>query len=149
MNTKIDTKFVRLAGLSVCLFLAPALWAQSAASDAGSAGGKSNAPATNSTAALDSQSDKAAPAPAKPARDPHTKPGSDYPHWEWFLGYSYFNGRVGSGISSYNANGGSSSIAYNFNRWLGVVADFGGYHAGTINHISVDANQYSYLFGPR
>jgi opacity protein-like surface antigen len=59
------------------------------------------------------------------------------------LGYSYF--RLG-GSGGVNQNGISGSVAYNPNRWLGLVGDFGGYH-GSPSGVSV--NTYTYLFGPR
>jgi hypothetical protein len=59
------------------------------------------------------------------------------------LGYSYF--RLG-GSGGINQNGASGSVAYNPNRWLGVVGDFGGYHASPGG---VSLNTYTYLFGPR
>jgi hypothetical protein len=37
-------------------------------------------------------------------------------------------------------------VSYNPNRWLGVVADIGGYHASPSG---VSVNTYTYLFGPR
>src|SRR5215468_3157343 len=60
------------------------------------------------------------------------------------FGYSYF--RL-SGDNGVNQNGISGSLAYNPNRWLGLVGDFGGYH-GTIG-ADVSLNTYTYLFGPR
>src|SRR6266481_5790553 len=59
------------------------------------------------------------------------------------VGYSYF--RLG-GSGGINQNGVSGSVAYNPNRWLGVVGDFGGYHASPSG---VSLNTYTYLFGPR
>jgi opacity protein-like surface antigen len=59
------------------------------------------------------------------------------------LSYSYF--RLG-GSNGLNQNGVSGSVAYNPNRWLGLVGDFGGYHASTGG---VSVNTYTYLFGPR
>jgi opacity protein-like surface antigen len=51
-------------------------------------------------------------------------------------------------------NGGSGSIAFNANDWLGVVADFGGYKNGNITNsaapgASANATIISYMFGPR
>src|SRR5579871_4000467 len=43
-------------------------------------------------------------------------------------------------------NGGSGYLEYNFNRYLGAVADFGGY-ANTRDGINETA--LTYLFGPR
>jgi len=59
------------------------------------------------------------------------------------LSYSYF--RLG-GSGGLNQNGVSGSVAYNPNRWLGIVGDFGGYHASPAG---VSLNTYTYLFGPR
>jgi len=36
-------------------------------------------------------------------------------------------------VPSFNLHGGSASVAYNVNNWLGAVADFGGYHANNIS----------------
>ena len=59
------------------------------------------------------------------------------------LGYSYF--RFG-GSSGVNQNGLSGSLAYNPNRWLGLVGDVGGYHASPGG---ASLNTYTFLFGPR
>ena len=59
------------------------------------------------------------------------------------VSYSYF--RL-SGSGGINQNGISGSIAYNPNRWLGLVGDFGGYHASPGG---VSFNTYTYLVGPR
>jgi hypothetical protein len=59
------------------------------------------------------------------------------------VGYSYF--RLG-GSGGINQNGISGSVAYNPNNWLGIVGDFGGYHASPGG---VSFNTYTYLFGPR
>ena len=59
------------------------------------------------------------------------------------LSYSYF--RLG-GSGGLNQNGFSGSVAYNPNRWLGIVGDIGAYHASPGG---VSLNTYTYLFGPR
>jgi len=59
------------------------------------------------------------------------------------VGYSYFHFGNNGGVSQ---NGISGSVAFNPNRWLGFVSDFGGYH-GSVG--GVDMNTYTYLFGPR
>ena len=59
------------------------------------------------------------------------------------VSYSYF--RLG-GSGGLNQNGISGSLAYNPNRWLGLVGDFGGYHASPGG---VSLNTYTYMFGPR
>ncbi len=67
------------------------------------------------------------------------------PKTEVFLGYSYVwvrPGRFGSN-GGFNTNGGSLSLAFNLNNFLGVVGDVGIYHRRP------NANAVSYLFGPR
>jgi hypothetical protein len=59
------------------------------------------------------------------------------------VGYSYF--RLG-GSGGVNQNGVSGSISYNPIPYLGIVGDFGGYHASPGG---VGLNTYTFLFGPR
>jgi opacity protein-like surface antigen len=59
------------------------------------------------------------------------------------IGYSYFRLGNSGGI---NQNGVSGSIAYNPIPYLGLVGDFGGYHASPGG---VSLNTYTYMFGPR
>jgi opacity protein-like surface antigen len=67
-----------------------------------------------------------------------------------FAGYSYLRANPAtSGADGFNLNGGSASVAYNFNNWLAGVADFGGYHAGNVNGTPLDSTLATYLFGPR
>ena len=67
-----------------------------------------------------------------------------------FGGYSYVRANPGFGAPGLNFNGGSGSIAYNVNSWLGAVADFGGYHwSGSGDTSGVDATVVTYLFGPK
>jgi len=66
------------------------------------------------------------------------------PTAELFGGYSFMHSSLpGQGL---NANGGSASFAINPERWLGFVADFGGYHGSTSG---VGVTNFTYLFGPR
>ncbi len=61
-------------------------------------------------------------------------------------GYSFVRVKPQTtGAKSIDFNGGSGSVAYNLNHWLGVVADIGGYKASTTAGGSV----FSYVFGPR
>ena len=80
----------------------------------------------------------------------------DKPRAEVFGGYSYL--RTSEGGLDLNFNGGSVSVSVNPNDWLGVVADFGGYHAspdvssfivGLPLSADVGVNTFSYLFGPK
>jgi opacity protein-like surface antigen len=76
----------------------------------------------------------------------------DNPKADIFLGYSYVRANPGSssGVSGFNLNGGSANVAFNPTPRFGVVADFGGYHVGSIGGVvPVSGAIYSYLFGPR
>jgi opacity protein-like surface antigen len=67
-----------------------------------------------------------------------------------FAGYSYVRANPStSGFNGFNLNGGSASVAYNFNGWLSGVADFGGYHSQSILARGVNGTLSTYLFGPR
>ena len=80
------------------------------------------------------------------------------PKVEWFLGYSFWRAMptANSNRMSY-LNGGSTSVAYNFNRYVGVVADFGGYGNSRLTlfsptgsqTVNSDGSGYTYVFGPR
>ena len=80
------------------------------------------------------------------------------PKVEWFLGYSFWRAMptATSNRMGY-LHGGSTSVAYNFNRYLGLVADFGGYDNNKLTLLSpsgdqtfdADGSAYTYLFGPR
>ena len=52
-------------------------------------------------------------------------------------------------FKSFSMNGGSASVAYNFNRWLSGVADIGGYSKHNILGNGVSGTLSTYLFGPR
>lgn len=58
-------------------------------------------------------------------------------------GYSFL--RVG-GSNGTNMNGGTGSIAINANQWLGLVGDFGFYHASPQG---ISTSAATYTFGPR
>jgi outer membrane immunogenic protein len=74
----------------------------------------------------------------------------DTPKFDIFAGYSYVRDNPStSGVPSFNLHGGSASVAYNVNNWLGAVADFGGYHENNILGSGVDGTLSTYLFGPR
>lgn len=112
----------------------------------------SSSGSSSSLAGLGSKSlfPEAASGGAASVKNPHIKPGSDYPHWEAFTGYSFVYFRPGFVVpTAERMNGGSASIAYNFNHWTGLVFDFGGYHDSRINNVNVNATGFSYLAGPR
>jgi outer membrane protein OmpA-like peptidoglycan-associated protein len=83
------------------------------------------------------------------------------PKVELFLGYSYVRAvpTLAYGNRLVWMNGGSASIAYNFNRYWGIVADVGDYtnskiqftgaYGATIDVDQAKGGVLSYLFGPR
>jgi hypothetical protein len=86
------------------------------------------------------------------------------PRVELSVDYSHFGVTVGNtegtnGNRMVGLEGGSASLALNFNRFFGVVADVGGYDANKLELVGNGANQprvvaasgtaYTYLFGPR
>jgi hypothetical protein len=66
-----------------------------------------------------------------------------------FAGYSYLHTSPGVTQSSFKANGGDASIAFNVNRWGSFVAEVGGVHASKISGTDVDASAETFLFGPK
>lgn len=72
------------------------------------------------------------------------------PKVEAFAGYSYFHTSLsGTGVTA-NLNGGSASVSFNPNSWLGLVGDFGGYYGGKYTSGGgVNGEVYTYLFGPK
>ena len=86
---------------------------------------------------------------------------SSFPRVELFLGYSHFRGMptYASGNRMVGLNGGDASVAFNLNRYLGLVADFGGYNTTKLNLTGPGANPareadasgtvFTYLAGPR
>lgn len=86
--------------------------------------------------------------------------GSNFgtPRFELFAGYSNLRGypRLASGNRLVDLNGGSASIALNFNRFLGLVGEFGGFNdtqLRTSANPSVVAGAsgraFTFLAGPR
>jgi outer membrane protein OmpA-like peptidoglycan-associated protein len=55
---------------------------------------------------------------------------SGTPTIEWFMGYSYLRAvpSLTAGNRMMWLNGGSTSVAFNLNRYFGIVGDFGGYN---------------------
>jgi outer membrane protein OmpA-like peptidoglycan-associated protein len=79
------------------------------------------------------------------------------PKAELYVGYSYLRAvpAPSDGNRLVWLNGGSTSIAYNFTRHLGLVGDFGGFDdsqlllTGTGTTPNSSGSVYTYLFGPR
>src|ERR1035441_7456339 len=68
-----------------------------------------------------------------------------FPRGQVFGGYSYLSVDTSglSGRKSLNGWNGQGSV--NFNKWLGITGDFGGYY-GSPKHVTL--HDYSFLFGP-
>src|SRR6202166_629427 len=73
----------------------------------------------------------------------------DVPKIDLFAGYSYVHTSPDIALSSFNANGGIGSVAFNFTNWGSLVVEAGGIHASTINGTDVDATALAYLAGPK
>jgi opacity protein-like surface antigen len=83
------------------------------------------------------------------------------PKVELFLGYSYIRGvpTYASGNRMVDLNGGTASVAFNLNRYFGLVADVAGFRDTQLNLTGLGANPprvadssgsvFTYLFGPR
>lgn len=75
--------------------------------------------------------------------------------FEAYAGYDYTRFNVNADVSgiapsaSYNGNGGGGQIEYNLNRWLGAVADLGGFLATSSGNGAFAGGGFTYLFGPR
>ena len=127
-----------------------------------------SAKAADSGAAVDS--DPGAPLPAAPMPMASMAAATPYsggmnagaPRWEVFAGYSYLRAvpTLADGNRLEFLNGGSTSIAFNFNRYLGLVGDFGGFNdtrlllEGTGGVASVDhqvdsGSVFTFLAGPK
>jgi opacity protein-like surface antigen len=84
------------------------------------------------------------------------------PRVELFVGYTHFGtftNDTATGNRMVGLNGGSTSLAFNFNRYLGLVGDFGGYADTQLQLAGTGANQplvvdasgraFTFLAGPR
>jgi outer membrane protein OmpA-like peptidoglycan-associated protein len=140
-----------IATTTVAIFLMPAFLLRADDAAKPSTGAEDNQAAASSA-------QPAAPATATPYRIiRHT----GTPKVELFLGYSYVRAlpELAAGNRLVWLNGGSTSIAYNLNRHLGIVADIGDYtnseihfqgsSGTTVDVDNANGGVLSYLFGPR
>jgi outer membrane protein OmpA-like peptidoglycan-associated protein len=84
--------------------------------------------------------------------------GDDTPRAEWFMGYSFWRSlsTVNNNRMVY-LNGGDTNVAYNLNRWAGLVTDFADYGNSRVTLVSSSGNRtvssngsvLTYAFGPR
>ena len=74
----------------------------------------------------------------------------DTPIAEVYGGYAYFHPDTQGG-DSFNMNGFDLSAAINGNKWLGFLADFGGYYGsmGGSGDDKANVNIYTLMFGPK
>jgi hypothetical protein len=86
---------------------------------------------------------------AQAVRGQALKTGEQAPSVEIFGGYSYLRADTLDTSHPFGLNGVSGSVAYNFNRVVGVVADFGFYHQGSVTGNGLSLNLSSYQVGPR
>ena len=157
-----------IATAAFAIFLMPAflIGAEDAAKPSTSAGKDKSADSSSSAAAIASPAPPlpAAPMPAASmsAAMPYSRGlDSNAPKAELFLGYSYLRSvpTLETGNRLVWLNGGSASIAYNVNRYLGIVADVGDYtnseirfqgaYGSTVDVNDANGGVISYLFGPR
>jgi hypothetical protein len=71
------------------------------------------------------------------------------PRVETTFNYSYIRFEPNGLAPTFHANGGNFQLVYNFNNWLGLAGDFGGYRAGGLAGYGWDGTLANYLAGPR
>jgi opacity protein-like surface antigen len=75
---------------------------------------------------------------------------TDVEQYEAYLGYNFVRFNTNSDfLPSFSANGGDAQFVYNFNKWLGGVADFGAVTRGSINNTGIDMTVLNFVAGPR
>lgn len=70
---------------------------------------------------------------------------TETPRAEVGVNYTYIRVDPGGTLNSFNENGGTGYVEYNFNKVFGAVADLGGLRAAS----GIDTTSFDYLFGPR
>jgi outer membrane protein OmpA-like peptidoglycan-associated protein/opacity protein-like surface antigen len=156
-----SARLIATAAFAIFITSALLLGAEEAAKPSSGAGKDKSADSSSSAATV---ALPAAPLPASSmsAAMPYSRGmESDTPKAELFLGYSYLRSvpTLETGNRLVWLNGGSASIAFNFNRYLGIVADVGDYtnsqirfqgaYGATVNVNDADGGVVTYLFGPR
>jgi outer membrane protein OmpA-like peptidoglycan-associated protein/opacity protein-like surface antigen len=168
---RLAARFIGI--MAVAFSLMPALFADDTTKPKATSQKDEAVSITSPTATAEAQP-SAAETPAESSASPQSQYGANAqpigamstwdesenytPKVEWFLGYSFwramptaFSNRMGY------LHGGSTSVAYNFNRYVGLVADFGGFDDSRLTFFSPTGSQtvdasgsaYTYTFGPR
>jgi len=73
----------------------------------------------------------------------------DYSKVDVFAGYTFLHTSPGVNLSTFNSNGGTASVALNFNHWVSGVLEVGGVHATNIGGADVDATAETVMAGPK
>src|SRR5580658_9611393 len=155
---KTSGRMIAIAAVAVLLL--PALTFRAEETAGPSTGAEENKAVDAGTS---SASDPAAPMPAdsSAAAMPYTNGANiGTPRVEIFLGYSYLRAvpTLAAGNRFVWLNGGSTSIAFNFNGYLGLVGDFAGFADSQLRVngaaspgkvVDSSGSAYTYLFGPR
>jgi hypothetical protein len=160
----LSVKIISAAAYAVLLVPGFNLFASEAAKPAtGAAMDSKVADATVAAVADPAELLPAAPIPSAffQTAMPYSRGLNSYtPRVEWFIGYSYLRAipELAAGNRLVYLNGGSTSIAFNFNRHLGLVGDFGGFDDSKLlltgtgqpsSAVNSSGTAYTYLFGPR
>jgi len=154
---KLRARMIATMAVSISLMSTVLIYAQSTGKPSDSATDRAvDSPlAPGGAVEASARSTASAPAPNPPRQY------SEMPRVELFLGYSYIRAvpTFATGNRMVDLNGGSTSVAFNLNRYLGLVGDFGGYDDTKLRFTGLGANPprtvdssgtaYTYLFGPR
>lgn len=156
---RMSVKIIAAGTLAVLLVPAFRLFASEAAKPLANV---SNAEDSSAPAASDSLLLPEAPMPAAEmaAAMPYARGLNTFtPRIEWFMGYSYLRAvpELANGNRMVYLNGGSTSVAFNLNRYFGIVGDFGGFNdtrvlltgAGPSVDAQTQGTAFTYLAGPR
>jgi opacity protein-like surface antigen len=162
---RLSVKVIAAAAIAVLLVPAFNLFASEAAKPATSVVAENRTPDASGAVVVDpAELLPSAPMPSYSlaAAMPYSRGLNSYtPRVEWFMGYSYLRAipQLAAGNRMMWLNGGSTSIAFNFNRYLGIVGDFGGFNetrllvstVGVPSSVrAVDSGTvFTYLVGPR
>jgi len=160
----LRARVIATAAFAVFLMSAFNLCAESAAKATAGVTGDSAVPSSAAPVAEPPDGMPSAPMPsaAMGAAVPYSGgPDIGAPRYELFLGYSYLQAvpELAAGNRLVWLNGGSASAAFNLNRYLGLVADFGAYtnsqmrftgaYTSTVNVNNANVAVLTYLIGPR
>jgi outer membrane protein OmpA-like peptidoglycan-associated protein len=161
---RLSARMIATAAFAIFFMSAFNLYAEGAAKAPAGVPGDSAVASSAVSVAEPPDGMPSAPMPAaamEPALPYSGGPDIGVPRYELFLGYSYLRAvpTLASGNRLVWLNGGSASVAFNVNRYLGLVADFGAYTNSEIKFTgaytsTVDVNNsnvavLTYLFGPR